>query len=231
MLEGENTNPYIGFRTAGWSPERKIRRERGDVGMVLSGEELNASGDPSSGAMITCLENGREKFLNYIRKRIPDQDTAEDVLQDCLLKAVKSASNIRDEEKLVSWFYRVLKNAITDIYRRGGTKGRRMIEYVDNVDTSVRAEDERAICQCLGDILPTLKPEYAEVIEFLDLQEGNPGEVSKRLGISRNNLKVRTHRARQALRRRLMETCKICAEHHCLDCSCRPGAHKGGAPP
>ena len=40
------------------------------------------------------------------------------------------------------------------------------------------------------------------------------------LGITPNNLKVRRHRARRALRARLEETCRICAAHGCLDCTC-----------
>ena len=75
------------------------------------------------------------------------------------------------------------------------------------------------MCACVLDLVPTLKPEYAAVIEA-DLAERDPESVADALGVTRNNLKVRRHRARQQLRARLEETCRLCAAHSCLDCTC-----------
>ncbi|MGB9773033.1 MAG: RNA polymerase sigma factor [Bacteroidota bacterium] len=167
------------------------------------------------------LISGREKFLAYIRKRISDPNLAEDILQDSLLKAIQAAPAIKDQERLVKWFYRILQNAIVDAYRRKAAEMSRRINYAHETEQSIGTEDERSICECLNEILPTLKPEYEEVLKLVELDEEDPEVVAQRLGISRNNLKVRTHRARQALRRRLEETCRICAIHHCMDCSCK----------
>ena len=65
------------------------------------------------------LVDAREQFLGYIRKRIQDPELAEDILQDSLLRAMRAAPELRDEERLIPWFYRVLQNAIVDAYRRG----------------------------------------------------------------------------------------------------------------
>lgn len=167
------------------------------------------------------LVSSREKFLGYIRKRIADPDLAEDILQDCLLKAVRSAPKIEDDGGLVRWFYRILQNAIIDAYRRKAAEINWRTNYTPEAEIAFESREEREVCECLGELVPTLKPEYAEVVKSIDLDEEDPGTVAQRLGISRNNLKVRTHRARQALRKRLEETCRMCAEHHCLDCSCK----------
>jgi len=148
-----------------------------------------------------------------------DSALAEDILQDCLLKAVRSAPEIRDEQRLVPWFYRILQNAMTDAYRRRAAELNRRSNYAIEAEDSFQPEDETTICQCINELIPTLKPEYAEVTKLIDLDGKSNEEVAKRLGISRNNLKVRTHRARQALRKRLEETCRVCAVHHCLDCT------------
>ena len=167
------------------------------------------------------LVSDRAKFLGYIRKRISDPDLAEDILQDCLLKAVHSAPEIEDDEKLIRWFYRILQNAVIDAYRRKAAEMNRRLNYASEAEESVEPEDQEAICQCISELIPTLKPEYAEVTKAIELDGESPENVAKRLGISRNNLKVRSHRARQALKKRLEETCRVCAEHHCLDCSCK----------
>lgn len=167
------------------------------------------------------LVKSHDKFLGYIRKRISDPELSEDILQDCLLKAIRSAPEIEEEERLVRWFYRILQNAITDAYRRRAADLNRRMNYAREADLAGGAEDEKDLCECVGELVKTLKPEYTEVIEAVDLHEEKPEIVSKRLHISRNNLKVRVYRARQALRKRLEETCRVCARHHCLDCECK----------
>jgi RNA polymerase sigma factor (sigma-70 family) len=182
------------------------------------------SGQRNSKRIAPQLVNGRARFLGYIRTRISDPDLAEDILQDCLLKAVRAAPEIRDEERVLGWFYRVLQNAITDTYRRKAAEGKREKNYALEEADFVSPKNEKAICECLNGLIPTLKPEYAEVTKLIEIDGEDPEVVARRLGISRNNLKVRAHRARQALRRRLEETCRVCAVHHCLDCTCTQGA-------
>ncbi len=173
------------------------------------------------GKIESQLVGSRAKFLGYIRKRIADADLAEDILQDCLLKAVRSAPQIEDDEELVRWFYRVLQNAIIDAYRRRAAELNRRLNYAADADLAVEPEEKEEICECVNGLISTLKPEYAEVVKAIDIDGEDAEAVSKRLRVSRNNLKVRSHRARQALKKRLEETCRMCAEHHCLDCSCR----------
>ncbi len=163
----------------------------------------------------------RNKLLGFIQSRLVDPDLAEDVLQDSLLKAIRSSSTLNEEEKLLPWFYRVLENAIIDTYRHMDVEKRYQAAYGQNEALLGGPEDDAAICDCFRVILPSLKPEYREILEALDLADGSSDEFAHRLNISPTNLKVRRHRARQALRQRLEETCRMCAVHGCLDCTCR----------
>ena len=54
----------------------------------------------------------------FIRKRVPDDDSAEDLLQDVFLKIHTHIGTLRDEEKLESWVYQIARNLIIDYYRR-----------------------------------------------------------------------------------------------------------------
>ena len=69
-------------------------------------------------------------------------------------------------------------------------------------------------------LLPKLKPEYAEIIERVDLREEPLAGVAGALGITPNNAAVRLHRARSGLRKQLERSCGTCATHGCLDCRC-----------
>ena len=165
------------------------------------------------------LLDARNQFLGYIRKRIDDPEFAEDILQDSLLRAIRAAPDLRDEERLIPWFYRVLQNAIVDAYRRRGVE-RAHVVAADAPEIAAEPEDDSELCRCFERLIPTLKSEYADVIEAIELGRESPDAAADRLGITPNNLKVRRHRARQALRRKLEETCRTCADHGCLDCTC-----------
>ncbi len=165
----------------------------------------------------------RGKLLGFIQQRVSDPDLAEDVLQEGLLKALRSADELRDEERLLPWFYRILNNAMIDTYRKQSVETRYLESYARELDIESQPEEQAALCECFRELLPSLKPEYAELIDRLELQPGDPGEVAQELNIQSNNLKVRRHRARQALKQRLEETCRTCAVHGCLDCTCQLG--------
>lgn len=162
----------------------------------------------------------RARLLGFIRSKIADPDLAEDILQEGLLRAVRSAGELREEEKLLPWFYRVLNNAIIDIYRRKGTESEYLTAYGQNELLLETPENDAAICECFRNVLPSLKPEYSQVIETLELGSVEPETLALQLHISPNNLKVRRHRARQALRQLIDQTCRVCAVHGCLDCTC-----------
>lgn len=68
----------------------------------------------------------REALLGFIRSKVGDDELAEDILQESLLRALQSVAELQDEEKLVPWLYRIIRNAITDSYRRHAAAARRL---------------------------------------------------------------------------------------------------------
>lgn len=168
-----------------------------------------------------ALLSQRARLVAYARSKVSDPDLAEDLFQDSLLKALQKAGDLADSERLIPWFYRILNNAIADYYRHRQVEAKHQAQLALEALPEAGSEEWNQLCECFRDVIPTLKPEYGELIERLELAEGDPEQMAGRLGISRNNLKVRRHRARQALRARLEETCRMCAEHGCLDCTCR----------
>jgi RNA polymerase sigma factor (sigma-70 family) len=168
----------------------------------------------------TYLLNNLREFVGFARKRLADPELAADAVQESLLKAVKAADQIRDEENAKAWFYRILRRTIIDLYRRRDARERALAELAPEIDSPADNEEEHVVCACIEGLLKTMNPQYADLIRQLDLDEESPNNVAASLGISRNNLNVRVHRARQQLKRRLEENCRVCAKHGCLDCHC-----------
>jgi RNA polymerase sigma-70 factor (ECF subfamily) len=163
-------------------------------------------------------------FQGFARRRLGDDQLAADAVQESLLRALKSERALSHDENLLAWFYRILRNVLTDLHRRRAAQSKAMERFSEEVAISGEdeADVEQTACACFRGLLPTLRPEYAQVLQLADL-DGEPAEaVAERVGISRNNLKVRLHRARRQLRQRLEQTCQLCATHGCLDCHCDP---------
>ncbi len=173
---------------------------------------------PPSPEALERLVACHHDFLGFLEARLPDRQSAEEVLQSAFARTLEKGGQIRDEESAVAWFYRLLRNATADYYRGRATQ-ERAVERLANEPVSVD-EVHRALCACMRGLLPNLKDEYAEIIARVDLDEAPVEQVADELGITRGNATVRLHRARQALKRELERSCGTCTRHGCLDCTC-----------
>lgn len=171
----------------------------------------------------TLVEN-RRQILAYLRRRLGSADEAEDVFQTFVLRALSRSGDLRDVRTVRGWLSQVLATTIADPQRQAARLRKRETalspEQFDGLSTVPDPELEEAVCNCLYKLLPTLKPEHAEVIWRIDLLGETRAAMAARLGITVNALSVRLHRARQALKRRLEEMCLICPVHGYLDCGC-----------
>lgn len=170
--------------------------------------------------LVTKVLPHRERLLNFILSKISDRALAEDILQESLLKALNGLPDLEDEQKILSWFYRIVRNNIIDHYRRSNTESKHFEKYVQEASFYETEDEEKTVCQCFKNVLPVLKPEYSILIKEMELGDEQPEQVAERLGITKNNLKVRRHRARRQLQDQLEETCGKCAEKGCTDCEC-----------
>lgn len=166
------------------------------------------------------LVGNLNEFLAFARGRLGEPELAADAVQESLLKALKSSGQIRDEESVKAWFYRILRRTIIDLYRRRDVQQRAAEKLQAELDSPPSDEEERTVCACMERLMPGLKPEYSTLLRRLDLNGEEVAPVATSLGITKNNLTVRLHRARQQLRERLEQTCRVCAKHGCLDCTC-----------
>lgn len=159
----------------------------------------------------------REQFLAFLKARLRNADLAEDVLQAAYLKSLEKRGGLRKDENVVAWFYRILRNTLADHYRRARVRERTGAAAEPASDPRL----ERTACRCVAALVPSIKPEYAELITRVDLEGVPVQEVALRLGMTPNNASVRLHRARKALKDQVLQVCGACATHGCVDCSCR----------
>jgi RNA polymerase sigma-70 factor (ECF subfamily) len=168
------------------------------------------------------LENHRA-FLNYLERRVGDRALAEDILQDAFAKLLDRPDQVPTDEGVVPWFYQTLRNAAIDRFRRQSAATRAGEAFARELEAHIAPEPEMEaeICACVGRLATTLKPEYAAALQAIDIQ-GTPVKVfAEQQGLSASNAGVRVFRAREALKKRVTESCGTCAEHGCRHCTCR----------
>lgn len=164
----------------------------------------------------------RSAMLRFARRRIRDEDLAEDAVQDALAAALANRSSFQGQSALRTWLIGILNHKIQDTFRREG----RYVQVRDgapNEETAADALDRLALAQLAhGDdpatrvanarlaeallaeidaLAPTLRDVF--VMQVLDGLE--TPEVCRRLGITEANCWVRLHRARRRLAERMRD--------------------------
>ena len=123
---------------------------------------------------------------------------------------------------MVAWFYRLLRNVLTDHWRRRDAERRAIAAYAD--EAAIAGADDgpllEAVCGCVTGLVDTLKPELADIIRGVDLGGVPLRGYAADAGITANNAAVRLHRARQALGGQLRRTCAAGSIAALRDCDC-----------
>lgn len=179
-------------------------------------------------ALETLLENHRA-FLAYLERRVGDRAVAEDILQEAFAKVLTHPEQAPTDDGLVPWFYRTLRNATIDRFRRQGTASRALEAFARELETESPSHEVKAeICACVSRLAATLKPDYADALHQIEVRGVPVKTFAEQNGLSPSNAAVRVFRAREALKKRVAQSCGTCAEHGCVDCTCKQPATPSG---
>ncbi|MBI3402267.1 MAG: hypothetical protein HY048_12675 [Acidobacteria bacterium] len=86
---------------------------------------------------IPVLLENHHAFLRYLERRAGDRALAEDILQDAFVKIVARPDRAPADEAIVPWFYRTLRNAAIDQFRRRDAAGRAVEAFAHELEAAV----------------------------------------------------------------------------------------------
>jgi RNA polymerase sigma-70 factor (ECF subfamily) len=167
----------------------------------------------------SLIEN-LQAFTAFARSRVGDPHLAEDVVQESMVKALAAGKQPTSDEDTITWFYRILRHSIIDLYRRDAARKSALEKFEQELSAKPSPDEEKILCQCFKRLLPAIPENYRVLLQRIDLDGEDSGQVASDLRLTRNNLTVRLHRARRHLRAELTKNCRTCAKHGCLDCTC-----------
>ena len=145
-------------------------------------------------------------LLQFIRRRVADQASAEDILQDVFLKVHTRIDTLKDADKLQGWLYQLTRNAIIDHYRRS----RLTSSVSDDIPAFESGQEEDVAKQLVPSVkamLADLPAAYREALLLTEYEGLTQKELAERLGLSLSGAKSRVQRARQQLKQMLLDCC------------------------
>lgn len=184
---------------------------------VLTGDAALIAGLQAgdADAFETLVRKYMPMLLRVARRILRSEDDARDAVQDAFISAFKSIRSFASQSQLGTWLHRI---AINSSLMKLRSQRRRAEEDIDGylprfmedghqVEPSVpwneTAEDamQRAeLRDLVRKSIDQLPETYRTILLLRDIEELSAEETAKILGINRNTVKVRLHRARQALR-------------------------------
>lgn len=156
-------------------------------------------------------------MLRLAQRVLMDSQLAEDAVQEALLNVHVMGDGFDGRADLRTWLYRVTLNAALGVQRKRvddesdiddlqplfDTNACRIEEPWGQLRTIDEVMEQAELTAFVRQSVETLPEAYRVCLQLRDFEELSVREVSEVLGISEENVKVRTHRARSALKRLL----------------------------
>jgi RNA polymerase sigma-70 factor (ECF subfamily) len=158
------------------------------------------------------------RLLAVARRLVGNDEDARDVVQDAMLSAYRSIDKFEAHSRVSTWLHRIVVNAGLMKLRTRRRTPEESIEpllptfredghYRNELPAWAAASDETAerneMQQIVREAILNLPEAYREVVVLRDIEEQDTASTAAALGITPNAVKIRLHRARQALRTQL----------------------------
>ncbi|MCL2813302.1 MAG: sigma-70 family RNA polymerase sigma factor [Oscillospiraceae bacterium] len=174
------------------------------IGRVLAG-------DANSFEFI--VKKYEKMIYNLAMSKTNNRENAQDISQECFLRAYKMLASYRTDSAFSTWIYRICQNLIFDFYRKekkiktvslsaadryGEEIPDRELQDFDSDPSEqiLRAEKIEKI----REIINSLPEELREIIVLRDLNNVSYARISEMLGLELGTVKSRLNRAREKLK-------------------------------
>jgi len=165
--------------------------------------------------------NHQHELRGFLRGRVTDAQTADDLLQDVFVKALADRKTFCQLENTRAWLYRVAKNRLIDFQR----SYKYHAEVTDCLpDRTHEPSPLSSLSKCLPPTFKFLPREDQEIIKLCDLEGMHQAEYARLKGLSVAATKSRVQRARKRLKNRLITSCQINFDNRGSVCCFIPNA-------
>jgi len=146
------------------------------------------------------VERYRRLFGRYAVGMLGDRDAAADAMQEAFIRAYDSLASLRNPDGFGHWFFRILTNQCHNaVARRRPTSDVAAVD-LPAPDRADRLVEQAELGAALEAALKELTPEQREAFVMKHVDGRSYEDMAQLLGVGVDALKMRVHRARDALR-------------------------------
>lgn len=163
----------------------------------------------------------------YIRSRVPDDMSADDVLQEVFLKIHAGIGKLRDVKKLQSWIFRIANNAVIDFYRERRMKLQPLPEDLPMMDNAGEKTPAQQLSRGLERMIDALPEKYRAPIKLYVFEGFTQAKIAEHFNISLSGAKSRVQRGRKLLKEMFERCCHFefdqrgtIIDYHPIECCC-----------
>ena len=191
------------------APSASLQDEAGLLARLRTGDEA---------AYEELVRTETRHLLAVARRLLRNEEDAQDAVQQAFLSAFRALPEFNGQSRLTTWLHRIVTNAALMKLRTRGRRPEDSIEdllptFIDDghhteqfaewalpADKKLLRRETRAQVRAAIEALPD---GYRTVLLLRDIEEMSTEEAARALGVNPNTVKIRLHRARQALLKRL----------------------------
>lgn len=168
----------------------------------------------------------KESLFYFILKRVKNEDTSNDILQDVFIKIHLNLNNVKDPSKIPAWVFQITRNQINEHFRK--SEHFTSLHEVNEQELLDEFEDYNSDFCCFETFIDELPDKYSKVIALTSLKGKKQKEVANQLQISLSSIKSRIHRAKNMLKQKFIDCCQFTLNEHgllegeqnCTHCTC-----------
>jgi RNA polymerase sigma-70 factor (ECF subfamily) len=165
------------------------------------------------------------KILRYLERLTGEREDARDLVQEVFLKVDQGLSKFEGRSSLSTWIYRIATNVSNDRFRSASfQKGKKQTstdEFIEDNkedknawtgerETSAEQHLERKeMSSCINKYIYDLNEDYQKVLVLSDYEGLKNKEIASVLGITLDTVKIRIHRGRVQLKKRMEKGCDV----------------------
>ena len=154
------------------------------------------------------------RLLGFIARRVRDRDSAEDILQDVMLRIHRHAGELERSSAVGAWVHQITRNAIADHYRKASGRRERPSGIDLDRQQALLPEDAAGelrseLAACLRPLLERLPARHREALTLTEIEGLTQATAAAQLGLSTSGMKSRVQRGRAELKELLTDCCEI----------------------
>jgi RNA polymerase sigma-70 factor, ECF subfamily len=198
-----DTAPAAHADTAAPEPRLPAKQTRQTVG-----PELTPAGD--FGCVAAAWRAHEAEVLRFLVHRVGDRAAAQDLVQDVFMKAMRSGQRFCALDNARAWLFQVARTTLIDRHRT-----EHQHEPLPDHDEALAAPEPElpapvdALAHCIAGVLPLLSAADADILRACDLQGRTQAAYAGDHALTLPAAKARLQRARQRLRRQLVDHCQV----------------------